>query len=140
MLRVSKGQPLAEICRLKDMPGLRTVYDWMADHADFAARIAKARESGYDMIAQDMLRIVDEQPPMIVGYRGDTRMDAGYVAWQRNRAEFRMKLLSKWDPKRYGEKLSVEGSVHNTHSFPAAFHDAMTSMDDKPVVSEQSKH
>jgi hypothetical protein len=138
--RVANGEPLAQICRLAYMPGLRTVYDWADARPEFAARIAKARESGYDMIAQDVLRIVDEEPRMIEGKWGDIRMDAGQVAWMRVRAETRLKLLAKWDPKRYGEKLAVEGSVHNTHSFPAAFHAAMTSMDDKPVVSESAKH
>ena len=36
------------------------------------------------------------------------KVDAGYVVWQKNRAEQRLKLLAKWSPKKYGDRQQVE--------------------------------
>jgi hypothetical protein len=91
--RLGNGEPLAQICRDVHMPALRTVYDWQDKHEDFSASIARARDAGYDHIAADGLKIVDnlEEDP----------------ASRRVRADYRLKLLAKWDARRYGDKLDV---------------------------------
>lgn len=91
--RLGNGEPLAQICRDEKMPGLTTVYDWQNRDEQFSASIARAREAGYDHIAVDGLRIVDdlEEDP----------------ASRRVRADYRLKLLAKWDARRYGDKIDV---------------------------------
>lgn len=78
------------------MPGARTVYDWMDEQPDVSAAIARARVVGFDKIAADGLAIVDdkEEDP----------------ASRRVRSEYRLKLLAKWDPKRYGERIEQHHS------------------------------
>lgn len=122
--RVSTGEPLAQVCRDEHLPALRTFYDWMAGNAEIAARFARAREAGFDMIAVDALNIADERPERTATEHGD-KVDAGYVAWQKNRVEQRMKLLAKWDPKRYGEKIAVGGA----DDLPAVKHEASVVVD-----------
>lgn len=104
--RLSEGEPLAHICRDEHMPALRTVYDWMDADESFSARIARARISGHDVIATSTLVIADEPPPA----DSQGKVDTGFVAWQKNRIWTRLQLLSKWDPKRYGDKLELAGS------------------------------
>jgi hypothetical protein len=77
------------------MPGYRTVYDWQKSDEQFAASIACARDAGFDQIALDGLLIVD-------GVDEDP-------ASRRVRSDYRLKLLAKWDPKRYGDK-TLHGS------------------------------
>lgn len=102
--QISVGTPLQEICRQKGMPAWRTVYDWMAADDDFAANIARARDLGADAIAEETLAIVDSEPE-----RGnDGKIDSAWVAHQKLRAEHRLKLLAKWNPKKYGDKVSAE--------------------------------
>ena len=70
----------------------------------FAADFARARELGADAIAEDSMRIVDELPE-----RGpDGKIDPGSVAHAKLRAEHRLKLLAKWSPKKYGDKVQAE--------------------------------
>lgn len=107
--RLSKGEPLAQICRGNNMPAVRTVSDWKASVPEFAAEFARAREDGFDAIAADSLEIIDTKPERCATADGD-RVDAGHVAWLKNRAEQRLKLLAKWDPKRYGDKIHTEHS------------------------------
>lgn len=101
--RIADGEPLRQICREEGMPAWRTVYQWLAAHDDFYARFMRARDIGCDAIAEDSMAIVDEPPE-----RGpDGKVDPGWVNLQRIRAEHRLKLLAKWHPKRYGDKVDV---------------------------------
>ena len=107
--QISVGTPLQEICRQKGMPAWRTVYDWMAADDDFAANIARARDLGADAIAEETLAIVDSEPE-----RGnDGKIDSAWVAHQKLRAEHRLKLLAKWNPKKYGDKVQAEHTGAN---------------------------
>jgi hypothetical protein len=105
---VSNGIPLAQAVK-KNGVGLHTWYDWVAKDAELSARFARARASGHEIIATETLAIADEQPPLTE--RGG--VDPGFVAWQKNRIWTRMQLLAKWDPKRYGDKVTVGGDSDN---------------------------
>lgn len=107
--RLSKGEPLAVICRDEHMPDVRTVSNWKRAHPEFGERFGDARDDGFDAIAAESLTIVDEEPEYTNTEHG-SKVDPGYVAWQKNRAEQRLKLLAKWDPRRYGELQKVEHS------------------------------
>lgn len=99
--RLSKGEPLASICRDNGMPGLSTVYDWMASDDAVAGRIARARDEGEEAIAAGCLEIADERPPTTAA--GGT--DSGYVQHQKLRIWTRLELLKKWNPKKWGDKV-----------------------------------
>lgn len=107
--QLSRGIPLAVTCREPGMPAVRTVNDWRRAHADFDKAYLEARDVGFDFIAADTLTIVDQPPERCNTEHGD-KVDAGYVAWQKNRIDQRLKLLAKWDPRRYGDLQKVEHS------------------------------
>lgn len=117
--RLSKGEPMAAICRDEHMPAVRTVSDWIAGDEQFSASIARAREDGFDALAAQCLDIADDasNDSKLVGGGDD---DAGHLVpnseWisrSKLRVETRLKLLAKWDPKRYGDKVdhNVSGGV-----------------------------
>lgn len=108
--RISEGETLRAICREDHMPAWRTVYDWIRANQAFAARIAHARELGFDAIAEETIEMVDEKPERCDTQFGD-KVDPGHVQWQKNRVEQRLKLLAKWSPKKYGEKIEIEGKI-----------------------------
>lgn len=115
---LSNGTPLTVICRGEAMPSDGTVRSWMDADPAFSAAIARAREVGFDVIAMDALAIIDEEPERVItiteGERSSERIDSAGVQRAKNRAELRLKLLAKWDPKRYGDKLdlvSTDGSL-----------------------------
>ena len=105
--QIAHGVPLAEIARQPGMPKRQTVHDWMAADEDFAGRFARARDDGADAIAEQTLEIVD-QPPERDQFG---KIDPGWVAHQKLRAEHRLKLLAKWNPKKYGDKLDTTVSA-----------------------------
>jgi hypothetical protein len=108
--RISTGETLRAICRDDHMPAWRTVYDWIESNKSFAAAIARARELGFDAIAEETIEMLDEAPERCETQFGN-KVDPGHVQWQKNRAEQRLKLLAKWSPKKYGDKIEIAGSL-----------------------------
>jgi len=106
---LSAGTPLAVICRQDDMPATNTVHDWGKADPELSAAIARARETGFDVIAQDALAIADDGTRDTIETDQGPIMDKEWVARSKLRVETRLKLLSKWDPKRYGERLAIAG-------------------------------
>lgn len=105
---LSEGIPLAVLCREDGMPAPRTVRDWIANDKEFAAAIAGAREDGFDQIAADALAIADEtHKDTVKGKDGSEQANTEWITRSRLRVETRLKLLAKWDPKRYGDLLKV---------------------------------
>lgn len=111
--RLSAGEPLASICAGDDMPAVRTVSDWKRANEAFSANFAQAREDGFDAIAAECLEIAEDgsrdyaekKRPDGTKYEA---FDSEHVQRSKLRIETRLKLLAKWDPKRYGDKLDVE--------------------------------
>jgi hypothetical protein len=120
--RLAKGETLASICREAGMPGYSTVHDWIAAHKEFAGCIAQARARGFDVIAEDCLAIADETSRDTIYTEQGERPDSEWIARSKLRVDTRLKLLAKWDPKRYGDLTKVEhsGSVDIAASLTAA--------------------
>lgn len=117
--KLAEGVPLTEICNAKGMPAPRTVRDWIGSDPEVSAAIARAREDGFDAIAAECLEIADDSrndwmermaangDPIAIQFNGE------HVQRSRLRVETRLKLLAKWDPKRYGDKVQQEVSGPN---------------------------
>jgi len=105
--RLAAGVPLAEICRADNMPAVRTVSDWKKANATFSADFARARDEGFDRIAADCLQIADETSSDTLSTEHGDRPNTEWIARSKLRIETRLKLLAKWDPKRYGDKVDI---------------------------------
>ena len=103
---IAAGNTLRDYCRIEGNPAWRTVYEWLEKDDTFSARFARAREMGHDAIAEDTLSIIDTFPLYAESDSG-SRLDSAHVSWLKNRVEQRMKLLAKWNPKKYGDKIDV---------------------------------
>jgi hypothetical protein len=72
------------------------VYDWRAKDVEFAQRFARAREAGFDVMADELEQIA-EQPSE---HPDD-------VAHRKLRVWTRLQLLARWSP-RYSERSTVQ--------------------------------
>lgn len=91
--RIAEGEPLAQICRDSHMPSQMSVWKWAARDERTRLAIAYARDVGADAIATDALHIADDTT-------GDPQRD-------KLRIDTRLRLLAKWNPKRYGEAMQL---------------------------------
>lgn len=108
--QLSDGVPLRVICRQDDMPAWRTVYDWIAKDAELSAHITRARDLGYDAIAEECLDIADEVSGDYTETDKGMVYNAEHVQRSKLKIETRLKLLAKWNPKKYGDRIHTEHS------------------------------
>jgi len=109
---VSNGIPLRQVARDLKIEW-RTVYNWMEAHPPFATAIARARELGQEAILEDTLRLADTP---VSGEITTTKPDGSVerkvedmLGHRKLQIETRLKLLAKWNPKRYGDKIELRG-------------------------------
>jgi len=102
LARISTGEMLAPILSEPGMPHYTTWYEWCRVDAELGLAYARARATGWDRIAL-MARETARG-------RGESTQDV-----QRDKLiiETDLKLLAKWDPKRYGDKVLMSGDADN---------------------------
>ncbi len=111
--RLANGEPLEQICRSEGMPASRTVRDWQECKVEsvphsVSADIARARDIGFDVIAlntRSTARGVGEST-------NDVQRDKLII-------ETDLKLLAKWNPKKYGDSSKVQQQYLDKDGEPA---------------------
>lgn len=106
-----QGIPLTVICKPKEMPCPSVVNDWMNADPEFSQAIARARDTGWDAIAQEALHIADtpiEGIESVTGPDGERVTRKDMLGHRKLQVYTRLQLLAKWNPKRYGDRLSQE--------------------------------
>lgn len=95
-IRLAAGESLLKICEEDGMPTRTTIYAWLSEKEDFADKYARARNVGLDDMADDTIRLSDDNDADVqrLKLRIDTRK------W----------YLSKLAPKRYGERIEHVGA------------------------------
>lgn len=113
---ISAGGSINQFCKRTDTHPCKVTL-LMQEDPEFKARIAQAREVGYDAMAEEALRIASEpfyQNEEIISYDKDgnvinravKRFDAVYA--RKLAFQARLQLLAKWAPNKYGEKPVVD--------------------------------
>lgn len=107
---LSEGVPLRTLCRELGL-GRWVVYRWIEADEGFAARVAQARVQGHDALAEEALEIADASEG---DWKERERGSGGLVAITDHiqraklRVDTRLRLLAKWDPRRYGEATMLK--------------------------------
>lgn len=112
---LSEGKTLREFCRQEGKPSHDAVYDHQAASEDFKQRIARSRERGEEIIAQECLAIADDgSNDWMEEHHGEDKesgwhLNGEHVQRSRLRVDTRLKLLAKWNPRKWGDKVQVGG-------------------------------
>jgi hypothetical protein len=94
------------------MPHVATIFRWGqgdTEEARFVSQsIAQAREEGEEQIAIDCMHIADDngKDKRIVA-EGVETTDTDVIQRAKLRIDTRLKLLAKWNPKKWGDKVDV---------------------------------
>lgn len=113
---VCAGGTVNQYCKRVGVVAPR-VSEMLREDPEFKAQLAAARETGYDSMAEEALRIASEpclQAEEVITYDKDgnvlsravKRSDAVYA--RKLAFQARLQLLAKWAPNRYGEKPMQE--------------------------------
>lgn len=92
--RIADGKSLKTISAEPGMPDDYTILRWLDRNEEFRVQYARARDRRVEKMAEEILSISDDpnEDPQSRRVRVDARK------W----------LMSKWAPKKYGDKLEVE--------------------------------
>ncbi len=114
--RVAEGENLRSICTDLGIKW-RAVYRWIKTNEAFAEAYQLARDVGEDAIASECLEIADNGRNDWME-RQDDKGGPGWVFNGENvqrsklRVETRLKLLAKWNPKRWGDRITHAGDAN----------------------------
>ena len=121
--RLSTGETMRQICRDAHMPHWTQVYEWLAKDESLSLRVARAREAGYDALAEEALDIANTprlgQKKVFSSGAGEdedsmTVTEEDMLGHRKLQIETRLKLLACWNPKLYGIKVALGGDADFT--------------------------
>jgi hypothetical protein len=108
---IADGKTLREWARQPNHPSHDAVYNREKVDDDFKQRIARARLTGEEVIAQECLAIADTpQIGQIVTEKPDGSSEIrteDMLGHRKLQIDTRLKLLAKWNPRKWGDKAEV---------------------------------
>ena len=111
---IAEGKTLRSWCRKKGNPWYPTVYDWEKKDSEFALRIARAREIGERVIADECLDIADHpKRGRVITEKPDGTKEVrieDMLGHRKFQVDTRLKLLAKWNPRKYGDQVNLAHS------------------------------
>ncbi|HEY1044964.1 MAG TPA: hypothetical protein VGF79_00900 [Bacteroidia bacterium] len=102
------GLSLLRISKLPDFPSTDIVYEWLRTDKEFSDNYAHAREQRAEKIFEEIISISDSTGQDVV-YDKDGNPIFNSVAVRRDQLKIdaRKWMLSKMQPKKYGDKIDV---------------------------------
>ena len=100
--RLACGQSLHSICKLKHMPHISTIYDWIGKEPSFAEHYGRAREHAAHTLFDQMLDIADDSSRDLLE---DGSANNAAIARARLQIETRARVAGKLAPRVYGERI-----------------------------------
>ena len=118
--RISRGESLRSVCRDPEMPHKSTVLRWLHEKPELRDQYVRARDDLMEYWASDILEIADDGTlDLVPGLNkyGDEVMVPNHANVQRDRLRIdsRKWLLSKLQPRVYGEHVQVDVSGEVQH-------------------------
>ncbi len=108
---IEKGLSLRKALLLDGMPNRNTFYEWIDNDETKLNQYARATEIRADLIFEDILHIADDtsKDHQTVDLDGVeiTSVNNEVIQRSRLRVDSRKWILSKMQPKKYGDKLDV---------------------------------
>jgi hypothetical protein len=104
--RLAEGESLRSAAKANGMAA-STVLDWIAANAEFGEQYARARQVGYQLLADELIEIADDASGDVIETEDGPKVNAEFTARSRLRLDTRKWMLSKMLPKVYGDKLDL---------------------------------
>lgn len=110
---IAEGQSVRSICAKKDMISMQTFFRWLRKNEKFREQYARACEERSYMHAEEIIEIADDATNDYMEQHDESDELTGYklngenIQRSRLRIDTRKWLMSKLNPKVYGDKLDM---------------------------------
>jgi hypothetical protein len=128
---LADGKTLRDFCKSsEDLPSYPSIFRWLDEDKQFAIDYARAREVGFEILAEEALHIADNQHMgrKVVTNSGAsddddtmTVTEEDMLGHRKLQIDTRMRLLKAWHPKKYGDKTILAGDDENPVVVEASF-------------------
>jgi len=106
---IEKGRPVRQVLKDKKMPSSKTFFSWLDKDEAKVKLYVRACEARSDIIFEDMFDIADDTGDDIIKLSDGREVEnKSVIARDRLRVDTRKWILSKMNPKKYGDKLEVD--------------------------------
>jgi hypothetical protein len=114
---LAEGKTLRDYCKSReDLPSYPSIFRWLDEDKQFAVDYARAREVGFEILAEEALHIADNTRmgrKIVTNSGGDddvmTVTEEDMLGHRKLQIDTRMRLLKAWHPKKYGDRTVVAG-------------------------------
>jgi hypothetical protein len=98
---------LRDSLNIEGMPDKNQFYRWLRENDEFRERYARAREARAESLFEEILEIADDSTMDKKNIKGEDVVDTEVVQRSRLRIDARKWVLSKMQPKKYGDKIDM---------------------------------
>lgn len=111
-----EGKSLRSICKMDGMPSKSGVMLWLQQHDEFLKIYCIAQQERAEAYAEEVIDIADDgSNDYVLDEEGVPRFDHEHVQRSKLRVEARKWICAKMKPKKYGDKVELDGSVELKH-------------------------
>ena len=118
---IEKGRALRNVLKDENMPSTSTFYQWLDNDEVKAKQYARATEVRADIIFDDILSIADENTnDTYINDNGIEVVNNDVIQRSRLRIDSRKWVLSKLNPKKYGDKTDITSGGEKIQNIPTS--------------------
>lgn len=111
--KISHGHSLRRICEGEEMPVTSTVFKWLSEKKEFSDQYARACKERTIAMAEEIIDISDDgtndwmEDNYMKGKSPGWKVNGEAVQRSKLRVDTRKWIMSKMEPKKYGDKMDV---------------------------------
>ena len=118
---IEKGKALRNVLKDENMPSTSTFYQWLDNDEVKAKQYARATEVRADIIFDDILAIADENTnDTSINENGIEVVNNDVIQRSRLRIDARKWVLSKLNPKKFGDKTDITSGGEKIQNMPTS--------------------
>ena len=124
LLEIMKGRSLTAILKTEergDLPSKVTFFEWLKEDEELTNQYARATEVRADIIFDDILAIADENTnDTSINENGIEVVNNDVIQRSRLRIDARKWVLSKLNPKKFGDQTAVTSGGEKIQNMPTS--------------------
>ena len=118
---IEKGKALRNVLKDENMPSTSTFYQWLDNDEVKAKQYARATSVRADIIFDDILSIADENTnDTYINDNGIEVVNNDVIQRSRLRIDSRKWVLSKLNPKKFGDKTDITSGGEKIQNMPTS--------------------
>ena len=126
---IEKGKSLRSTLSTNGAPSSSTFYIWLEDNEELSKRYARACQYREEKLFDEILEIADKQGSDVISTDAGEFINHNVIHRNRLQIDARKWMLSKMNPKKYGDKVDVTSQgekIQQPQAIPIVLQDGRT--------------